>query len=353
MPAGYMCTHGICVRPDATERWWNDYINSPGFEYYNNPLLSDEEIERLGRKYMPNGRPVDQDGFWDASEQARSAYMQAWSPLLDEGRLGSIWAMVNMADLLGGVHGKQAISGRRGRSTSCFGGLGGVSDKCKNQYLRECQDRGSKRCSNWLDGLVNKPPTWAKDFSHNFLKALLFIFYEMVTNLESPEFKRIKRLRDKGDLMGAAGEMVKVFKTGGKWDHKKYLVKLLGIELPGTGGKLLYGGYICVKKSCEQGKGGLMVYYDVFSNIHYGFIMAALGWPLGSTLFAPKLYSLWDGENDYGDDLSARFGFRLYERESRGGPAGDMLFRDLLVDVYMYLFDQFIVNGAKQLKEVR
>ncbi|WP_203983111.1 LamG-like jellyroll fold domain-containing protein [Sphaerisporangium rufum] len=92
---GYMCTtKGICVMPDVEQRWWNDYINSPGFEYYNNPLLSDEEVKRLGYKFMPNGRPVDQPNFWFADEKVQNAYMEHWSPTLGDRELNFNWAAV-------------------------------------------------------------------------------------------------------------------------------------------------------------------------------------------------------------------------------------------------------------------
>ncbi|MEV7968783.1 LamG-like jellyroll fold domain-containing protein [Sphaerisporangium sp. NPDC088356] len=101
---GYMCQNGICVRPDATERWWNDYINSPGFEYYNNPLLSDEEIKRLGDKYMPNGRPVEKGvPFWDMSPEAQELYMQNYSSLLTHEELlrNAALSMMSAGDIKG------------------------------------------------------------------------------------------------------------------------------------------------------------------------------------------------------------------------------------------------------------
>ncbi|MFC4531783.1 hypothetical protein [Sphaerisporangium dianthi] len=81
--------------------------------------------------------------------------------------------------------------------------------------------------------------------------------------------------------------------------------------------------------------------------------MAALGWPLKTTLLAPKAYSLFNGANDYGDDLSTRYGWDLYGRESRGGPAQEMYFRPVLQDINGYLFDLFIVNDVTQLKDVK
>ncbi|GII85544.1 hypothetical protein Ssi03_35340 [Sphaerisporangium siamense] len=127
---GYMCTNGICVRPDVTERWWNDLLNSPGYEYYNNPRLSEEEIKRLGYKYMPNGRPVDQPNFWFADEDVQNAYMEMWSPQLSARELAFNWMAVGGFDSMdeffdaveksrgGRGGGKQDISSKSKRSSN-------------------------------------------------------------------------------------------------------------------------------------------------------------------------------------------------------------------------------------------
>ncbi|MEO3810204.1 LamG-like jellyroll fold domain-containing protein [Sphaerisporangium sp. B11E5] len=351
---GYMCTNGICVRPDYIERWWRDYVNSPGFEYYNNPLLSDEEVKRLGYKYMPNGRPVDQDGFWDpnVSDEVRNAYMQSWSPLLSDDQLGALWGTLNMFSSLGGS-GRRVMPKQRAGAGTCFGDKMGVSEKCRKQYLTECRDRGSKRCSRWLDRVVSKPPAWAKEYAHDFLKALVFIYYEMIINLESAEFKRIKKFMAENDPIKTFAKIYQIFQTGGKWDHKTYLRQLLGLEIKRSH-KLRRDGFICVYKSCEKSGNGLMVYYDIFSNIHFGFIMAALGFTEGFTVRAAQIYGVFNGAGDKGDDLSAMYGHRLYGRETRhGSPADDLPFEFFARDVEGYLFELFVLNGVDQLKYQR
>ncbi|GII62115.1 hypothetical protein Skr01_22000 [Sphaerisporangium krabiense] len=150
MPGGYMCTNGICVRPDSVEQWWNDYINSPGFEYYNNPRLSDEEIKRLGYKYMPNGRPVEDNvPFWDMSPEAQELYMQRYQPTLtpDEHFALAVDSMVAADD----EEGFEALylglpSGGKGVSSKkVFRALKSARDLF--QTLKACHSHlGSKGC---------------------------------------------------------------------------------------------------------------------------------------------------------------------------------------------------------------
>ncbi len=125
---GYMCTNGICVRPDVTERWWNDYVNSPGFDYYNNPQLSDDEVKRLGYKYMPNGRPVDQPNFWFADEDVQNAYMERWSPLLSDRDLAFNWVSVGGMDSMA----KMLEAARKNA-----GARGGGRQSAKNKFQKK------------------------------------------------------------------------------------------------------------------------------------------------------------------------------------------------------------------------
>ncbi|MFI0425190.1 hypothetical protein [Spongiactinospora sp. 9N601] len=73
--------------------WWSAHVNSPGFDYERG-LLSDEEVERLGYEYMPNGRQVDQPNFWDASAKVQNKYMQQWSVLFTGEQLALLWVSV-------------------------------------------------------------------------------------------------------------------------------------------------------------------------------------------------------------------------------------------------------------------
>ncbi|MFF0246227.1 LamG-like jellyroll fold domain-containing protein [Streptosporangium sandarakinum] len=88
---GYVCGGGICYETFVRQKWWSEYTSSPGYDYESRPLLSDGEAKRLG--VMSNGRSIDQPNFWDASEKARVAYMEGWSPTLSGVQLAANWVM--------------------------------------------------------------------------------------------------------------------------------------------------------------------------------------------------------------------------------------------------------------------
>ncbi|PZG44533.1 hypothetical protein C1I98_16990 [Spongiactinospora gelatinilytica] len=91
--SGHICNAGICAETNEFSSWWSAHVNSPGFDYERG-LLSDEEVERLGYEYMPNGRRVDQPNFWDASAKVQNKYMQQWSPQLTNEQLAITWVSV-------------------------------------------------------------------------------------------------------------------------------------------------------------------------------------------------------------------------------------------------------------------
>ncbi|MET9066097.1 RHS repeat domain-containing protein [Streptosporangium sandarakinum] len=88
---GYVCSGGICYETFVRQQWWSEYTSSPGYDYESRPLLSDEEAKRLG--VMPNGRPIDQANFWDASVGVRADYMKEWSPVVEETQLANNWVL--------------------------------------------------------------------------------------------------------------------------------------------------------------------------------------------------------------------------------------------------------------------
>ncbi|MFI6705384.1 LamG-like jellyroll fold domain-containing protein [Nonomuraea sp. NPDC050478] len=89
----------ICSETYISSLWWTDYVNSPGYDYYSNPQMSDEEAKRIG--VMNNGRPVDQPNFWFASEKVRQAYMQGWFPELGLDDSGALWISIGGLDSWG------------------------------------------------------------------------------------------------------------------------------------------------------------------------------------------------------------------------------------------------------------
>ncbi|MFC4005817.1 RHS repeat-associated core domain-containing protein [Nonomuraea purpurea] len=94
----------ICHETETHARWWNDFINAPGYDYLYGSQFSDEELKRLGYKIMPNGRPVDQPSFWFASAKVQNDYMSNWSPVMTTGELATSWI------LAGGMASIQAMN---------------------------------------------------------------------------------------------------------------------------------------------------------------------------------------------------------------------------------------------------
>ncbi|WP_180903720.1 hypothetical protein, partial [Nonomuraea indica] len=55
-------------------------------------IYTDDEAKRRG--LMPNGEPVDQPNFWDASEKVRETYLAVWNPELSSKEKASLWVSV-------------------------------------------------------------------------------------------------------------------------------------------------------------------------------------------------------------------------------------------------------------------
>jgi RHS repeat-associated protein len=88
---------------------------------------------------------------------------------------------------------------------------------------------------------------------------------------------------------------------GGRWDHKAQLQRMLGF----TGSSGTDALYIPVRGSSEQ-----RLFYDVWSNIHYGFVGRAGGIDARTLLQAQGSVDT----HTLSDDISVEIGIKLYER---------------------------------------
>ncbi|MFI6325526.1 LamG-like jellyroll fold domain-containing protein [Nonomuraea sp. NPDC050556] len=306
---GYVCSGSICHETATHERWWSSFITSAGYDYNHSPEFSPEELKRIGGGYMSNGRPKpDGIDFSSMTPEHQRAFMQGWDPTMNRAELGML-AMMTMGASAGGSAG--------GRPSSCSEGNFGFAKKCVDTYKQLCSENpGTKACSKWLDKLTKDRPAWAKELNPKFFKAMLFMTYEMVTNLDHPVFKWAEEQKKKyGQVISTAALMnriYKVFKAGARWDHKGYLRTLLGLGKPGH---LKNDGYVCVYKDCKGGQ----VYYDVFSNIHFGWIMNALGFTREFTHWAADMYARKSSTvEDEGDQYAEYLGWRMFESWGNG-----------------------------------
>lgn len=88
-------------------------------------MIGEEELERLGYKYMPNGREVDQPNFWFAKEKVQNAYMARWSPELSAKALAVNWISVGGLDSFAKMEKALKPGSSDSRIVSAGGGMGG------------------------------------------------------------------------------------------------------------------------------------------------------------------------------------------------------------------------------------
>ncbi|MER3427629.1 MAG: hypothetical protein C4334_05955 [Pyrinomonas sp.] len=158
---------------------------------------------------------------------------------------------------------------------------------------------------------------------------LEYMFNEMVTNARSDTVKQIKAHLDRAsDLLHprgfweqvsaafaqAGGESVADHITaalvlwglkvrpGGDWDHKPKLAKMLGLDKEGDHHFPL------------RGDNQHEVYYDIWSNIHYGYVGRAAGFDAETLQQGAAVADGVAGRNDSMDVLTVQIGIELWNR---------------------------------------
>lgn len=144
---------------------------------------------------------------------------------------------------------------------------------------------------------------WEAGSAGNFTGAQSYIFGEMMKNKDSATVKKIRELMEsKNPIKHAQGlamwaEMVAPNKA---WDHKPLLAKKYGLET-------LNETYM------KDPNGKRAVSYDIWSNIHYGYVGRAAGisrWELDHGARVPILA----GNTDEGDKITVRIGMDIYDK---------------------------------------
>ncbi|MFC8530679.1 polymorphic toxin type 44 domain-containing protein [Nocardia sp. NPDC057227] len=144
-----------------------------------------------------------------------------------------------------------------------------------------------------------------------FTRAEEFIFDEMKTNIASTEVARMSQLNEPHwwqvvlppavDQASAASLLYDMVEVGGPWDHKPILEEKLGLSADND----------YYFKDPSQNRA---VFYDIYSNIHYGYVGRAAGFPEETLLAGANLGTGATGVSDAGDDITMRIGVQLYER---------------------------------------
>jgi len=134
-----------------------------------------------------------------------------------------------------------------------------------------------------------------------FAGSLAYILDEIRINSRSWIVERIKQ-RNNGDVFdrGVAATMwAKQVRPGGPWDHKPLLKRKFNMVssddfymgVPGT---------------------ALRVYYDIWSNIHYGYVGHVAGFSKRALLVGQNLPGT--GRHSKADDLMVEIGMNLYDK---------------------------------------
>ena len=157
-----------------------------------------------------------------------------------------------------------------------------------------------------------------------FRLAIDYIYNEMTTNAQSRDTEVIRTLIAKdsecldfslflsgpqglgqagGPLGGMALFALKV-RPGGPWDHKPILRRLLDISSGDP-----YDEFFPI-----EGINAFEVHYDIWSNIHYGYVGASIGFDRRTLQDAAA--SALAGGQDFGDIISVDIGIRLWNTKA-------------------------------------
>ena len=146
------------------------------------------------------------------------------------------------------------------------------------------------------------------------------ILSAMKVDINSQEARRIRAINSADNpgvtchffcnlfLVGAGSLWVKQVHAGGPWDYKPQI------------------------RQVQQGfdywpldaSGDVDVFFDVWSNVHYGYVGGSVGFSLATLQFGADLGRRFPaleriaGENDRSDVVSVEIGFRLWERHGAG-----------------------------------
>ncbi len=175
---------------------------------------------------------------------------------------------------------------------------------------------------NILDGTIGGfnasaspviPPTGSARSEQKFTDAEKWIFEEMKRNSKSDTVRQIKSLLDKpewyevgrdygSDITTALAMWGVKVAPGQEWDHKPQLQARYGLQT-------LDDYYF------KQPGTNREVFYDIYSNVHYGYVGRAAGFDADTLIKGASLgETVLTGDDDQGDQITMRVGIDLYDK---------------------------------------
>ncbi|MDF2265242.1 polymorphic toxin type 44 domain-containing protein [Streptomyces coacervatus] len=165
-----------------------------------------------------------------------------------------------------------------------------------------------------------------------FPAAERYIFGEMQRNIHTPNADKAREILASGDLTEIGVVLAAWYenvKSGGPWDHKPKIENEVGLDSS-------VDFYFKVPSDAR----GREVYYDIWSNIHYGYVGRAWGFTRGWLQFGAAA-APGAGTNDEADVASVDVGVQLWNRFGEALPFDELHAGVLgLVDTFQRLQDQ-------------
>lgn len=141
-----------------------------------------------------------------------------------------------------------------------------------------------------------------KDFDYlRFDTTLPYMYRELIVNAQSKDVESIKNALLNGKTLLARTLWFSLVRSGAKWDHKPKLEKKLDLETPPD-------YYFPIRDDTEH-----EWYYDIWLNIHYGFVGRAAGFSAQTLQDYAASGLPGAGKNDDGDVLSVQIGIDLWD----------------------------------------
>lgn len=131
-------------------------------------------------------------------------------------------------------------------------------------------------------------------------QALAYMYQELTINAQSKDVQSIKDALGNGNNLLARALWFNLVADNHNWDHKPLLEKKLGLKTPSD-----YWFPIRGDNEHEW-------FYDIWSNIHYGFVGRSAGFDEQTLQDYAASGLPWAGKNDEGDVLSVQIGIDLW-----------------------------------------
>lgn len=134
---------------------------------------------------------------------------------------------------------------------------------------------------------------------------------EMITNAQSEEVAQMREWNESGNSVSKIQALVawaNKVRVGSDWDHKPKLDSLLGLSNPDN--PELDDFFFPIAGDTEH-----EYYYDIWSNIHYGYVGTAAGFDAETLQTGPAIpIPGLTGRNDHADVLSIQIGIDLWNQ---------------------------------------